>query len=631
MRQPIAVWVLLTLSAARIASGQMSPGKLSEAHSDLDSPLKCASCHAFGKGRVQLNCLECHKEIRTRLDEKRGLHARVVKGSGDQASNDCARCHAEHNGKQHRLVRWKGSRDRFDHREAGWALEGKHAGLECGTCHQPKFFSNNERSILHRSRPERSMLGLSAKCATCHEDRHRGELGQDCARCHALEGWKPASKFTHEMSSFALNGLHTRVACDGCHKPSVVDTTRIAYKNFGFVQYCVACHKDPHGGSLSGGCDSCHSTVGWKHVNLSTRFNHDRTEFPLVGRHELVGCRSCHKTENFRAELLHAKCMDCHADKHAGQFVARAGGECGQCHTERAWVPSRFGPEDHSATRFPLRGGHLNVECRKCHPGTGERVAYHPDSSSCKSCHVDRHAGQFQDSPYLNRCEGCHTDMGWAPSTFTRAPHQKTRFALTGAHVAIACMECHKATPLVDQRRYHFTRLDCEVCHADPHRPTVGREVLMKVSRQQRAQCEECHTTTSWAEAGTFDHDRTGYPLLGRHRGAKCASCHRTDALRAKRPVTFEGAPRECGACHADIHDGQFALKSQVQADCARCHTTANWRSTEFDHQKHSTFSIAGAHERVPCQMCHLRKGEGRGAAGVVYRGTPRDCEGCHQ
>jgi hypothetical protein len=32
-------------------------------------------------------------------------------------------------------VRWRTPRNRFDHRQAGWTLEGKHTSLSCEKCH----------------------------------------------------------------------------------------------------------------------------------------------------------------------------------------------------------------------------------------------------------------------------------------------------------------------------------------------------------------------------------------------------------------------------------------------------------------------------------------------------------------
>ena len=96
------------------------------------------------------------------------------------------------------------------------------------------------------------------------------------------------------------------------------------------------------------------------------------------------------------------------------------------------------------------------------------------------------------------------------------------------------------------------------------------------------------------------------------------------------RQITFRGTTRTCGSCHADVHDGQFQTASESKPDCGRCHTTTNWRPTGFDHQKHSTFTLRGAHERVPCKMCHEKHRLAGTRQISIYRGTPRKCQGCH-
>ncbi len=149
---------------------QISPGPLSKAHRDLEGPLACARCHVFGAGSPQLRCMECHQEIARRLAENRGYHAAQVKaGSG---SNDCARCHSEHNGLNHRLVRWPVPKEKLDHAQAGWKLEGKHAQLKCAECHTAKYIDAARPRRAQAPRPQhhvrraRNLLHLAA-IATC--------------------------------------------------------------------------------------------------------------------------------------------------------------------------------------------------------------------------------------------------------------------------------------------------------------------------------------------------------------------------------------------------------------------------------------------------------------------------------
>jgi len=608
---------------------QMSPGELSRAHQDVDTPLRCGACHEFGARKARFRCLNCHAGIRRRLEERRGYHARVVRGTEAEASNECAQCHSEHNGRNHRLVRWKTPRNRFDHREAGWALEGKHARLACEQCHNPQKTAQEERGLEKRTDPSVSLLGLNARCTACHEDAHRGQLGQECSRCHSSETWKPASRFSHEKTNYPLTGLHERVACEKCHRKIAALGDTVQYRNFVFYENCRSCHQDPHGGSFAGDCQTCHNTSGWKGARIANRFDHSKTKFPLAGRHRQVECRQCHKSENFRAPLPHGRCIDCHRDSHQGQFAGRSGGECAPCHSETGWKPARFGAAEHASTKFPLRGKHAAVACGSCHPGSGAGVNYHPAFASCNQCHKDRHGGQFAGAPHGNRCEHCHEEASWQEVHYTVRDHSRSRFPLAGAHAAVPCSDCHKKGD--EGRVFRLAETACRHCHADPHLSAAELTAGEKLSAAaKRFGCESCHVARAWRETQAFDHDRTRFRLAGKHRGVPCTGCHKPAVLGARRLTAFAGTPEACASCHADPHAGQFSAGAAAQPDCARCHTVSNWRPTEFDHHKHSGFSLAGAHERVPCRLCHPARQQGELRV-VVYRGIPRACQGCHQ
>ncbi len=64
-------------------------------------------------------------------------------------------------------------------------------------------------------------------------------------------------------------------------------------------------------------------------------------------------------------------------------------------------------------------------------------------------------------------------------------------------------------------------------------------------------------------KATRFDHNKTKFPLTGKHTKAACEDCHKK---------TLENTPTACIACHKkdDVHRGR-------RPDCARCHTTNNW------------------------------------------------------
>ena len=145
---------LFLLLPARQVSAQISPGPLSRPHQSLNGATNCASCHKFG-GQAALKCLECHTEIATRLSAHRGLHATYNIPPG--SSQPCARCHSEHNGEDFPLIKW--DIKSFNHNDAGYVLEGKHARLACNKCHNPSHISPQERASIKIKDPNRTYLG----------------------------------------------------------------------------------------------------------------------------------------------------------------------------------------------------------------------------------------------------------------------------------------------------------------------------------------------------------------------------------------------------------------------------------------------------------------------------------------
>lgn len=606
------------------ASAQISPGSLTEVHAQLDGPTKCGSCHVFGAGARRFKCLDCHAEIRQRLDQKRGYHARIANRA--KGSLDCIRCHTDHYGRIFNIVKWEETRDTFDHHKAGYPLEGRHARLSCDKCHRAKFISAAERKLIRVKDPTHTLLGLNAQCTTCHEDVHRGELGADCSRCHSLQNWKAAATFDHEATRYPLTGRHQDVSCQKCHTDAISGETH--YKGLPFAS-CANCHKDPHRGafreaSFSGDCQSCHVTEGWKRVKTLSGFDHTRTRFALKGKHSDLDCFKCHKSSDFKQPVAHRRCLDCHQDPHHGQFTHRKdGGDCSPCHNELTFKRSLFTLKEHQQSAYPLLGKHAAVQCAKCHQPAGVDTRYRVPYENCLRCHRDAHASQFRNQP----CEDCHTVDGFRPSTFTLSRHQQSRFLLTASHAAVACGECHKSPagvhpPPPAQFRYEATT--CEVCHEDPHRG----QFQTAAARSDRSGCETCHNTRAWKETAAFDHSQTSFALEGAHRAVACTECHRPGNLgKSVRAVVFRGAPTQCGGCHEDVHGGQFQARGQTE--CSSCHVVSKWKLTTFDHEK-TSFALAGAHRAVQCRQCHSSKQLISDRLVLVYKGTPTRCSACH-
>ena len=360
MRRITRVIVLLGASAAAILA-QFSPGPLSKAHAALKGPTKCTACHVGGGGGRKFKCLGCHTDLRQRLAANAGLHPSLL--GANRHEDRCIKCHSEHNGENFVPIRWDVSLDDFDHRKAGYPLEGGHARLQCNRCHNPANISPAARRAIVMKDLKRTFLGLTRECGSCHRDEHKGQFGASCERCHSDSTWKNIDKFDHASARFRLTGAHQKVACEKCH-PAMpggsIGHATVKFVGLAFAQ-CGACHRDPHRGSFAAPCTSCHLDTNWKPArNMLVSFDHSKTKFPLLGKHDGLACNKCHLTSDFKAPVAHEKCNDCHRDTHRGQFLTRAGGgDCAACHTADGMEAGHVHGGGARAKRVPAASGSM--------------------------------------------------------------------------------------------------------------------------------------------------------------------------------------------------------------------------------------------------------------------------------
>jgi hypothetical protein len=589
----LAVAVLLLVASSEVAAqGLASPGPLATAHARLDNLARCLACHDAGRELSGRKCLVCHASLARRIRADSGYHAVATRHGAALA---CRTCHSEHNGRPFRLVKWAGgAKESFDHHQTGWALAGAHARLRCEACHQARLVTDPAVRSDSSVSLQRTYLGLGTACAACHLDEHRGRVSRACQDCHDADAWKPAPRFDHAKTRFALTGLHADLRCAQCHvtrnetATGPDGTTDASFVDFhasrsAWVTGCVGCHPSPHReAGRVGACQKCHSTAGWFVLADSVRrFDHTAVGFPLRGAHADAPCESCHLP------------------------------------SERAPLPARV----------------ALVRANSLRPFRHQKMLFH----RCDACHANVHAGQLPDGKDEgNRdCGACHTEVKFTPTTFTTAAHDSTRFRLTGAHAATPCSACH---PLIAGAargsgwlRFRLSNLACASCHTDPHggqfaaRHVAGAGPAAEAERSAPVACTPCHTTVAW-DSVTFDHDSTRYPLRGAHRTLACRKCH--TAPVAGRPVRFSGLPLTCdgAGCHTNPHGGQFASRPRGSA-CTRCHTEAAWAQLVFDHQRDSDYPLDGAHRRLRCVACHKPQGQ---PAIVRYRPLPHRCEDCH-
>ena len=651
------------LALAGPSRAQLSPGPLASPHATLDGSTKCFQCHSPGGAKaMDARCLDCHAEVAWTIERGRGLHGRSAKA-------DCARCHPDHAGRDLELIRWdEGAAEKFAHTRAGFELTGKHAALACRTCHRPDLRRAPVAPLIERRDPARSWLGLETDCASCHADPHRAELGADCARCHDTRTWKPAPGFDHGKTAYPLTGKHATAACARCHlAPHLTLATTGAgqliprYKPLSH-QECSACHRDPHAERFGSRCASCHVTDSFKAIRADG-FDHDRTRYPLRGRHAQVACAGCHDaTRGFGPRPAFTSCQSCHRDQHAGQAtLAGAPADCAACHTVDGFRPSSFTAAAHAKSSYPLSGKHADVACAACHrQGTSAtvatlgpaRVIMRPPHRRCADCHADTHGGQLRARPDGGACESCHAVMGFKPSTYAERDHARLRLGLDGRHAEIACSACHGAErpglppPAAAQSglgpaRFAFalTEIECTACHLDPH---AGR-FAAGGARARVEGCRDCHDGKSFRPStmAVAAHVTTGFPLAGAHRAAACVLCHAElkspppgstllGAAAQARALRFAEAPSTCAGCHQTPHGEQFAARPDRGA-CEACHDDEAFTpASRFDHNRDTAFRLDGAHARAACTRCHRSEGGAPGQARLIYRPLSGQCASCH-
>ncbi len=525
------------------------PGPVSIAHAEIE--VDCTSCHLrFKKTGQTALCLDCHSEIQIDVSQNSGFHGLSPEVTG----TPCAACHTDHKGRNADIVQL--DQNRFYHEATNFPLEGGHAEAQCVDCHDP--------AVKYRDTP--------SACNSCHveDDPHDKFLGENCADCHIESDWKKVD-FDHSTTDYPLLGKHASAQCQDCHTDQTFQKT---------PKVCNACHQDddPHIGFLGQVCSVCHNESSWKIVD----FNHDSTKFGLRGKHIETECSDCHQDQTY--QNAPPDCYSCHKkdDVHEGL----SGTDCEACHSEADWQDTSFNHE--RDTQFSITGAHKKVACDGCHEADPFNDS---QEMTCVSCHRkdDVHKRDNGDD-----CERCHSDQNWHTSSFDH--NKETDFIVSGAHIKLECRACH-TEPIFDVKLAG----GCSDCHADddPHAGQLGTV------------CSSCHNQDIWPEVISFDHDFSQFPLLGKHTGLECSSCHESSA--------FQDTSLECIACHRkdDFHDGRFGQS------CESCHNAVDWDIWLFDHQR-TEFPLESAHQSLSCESCHKRT-ETRNMS------LPKNCDSCHR
>ncbi|MEQ1566875.1 MAG: hypothetical protein ABMA64_14630 [Myxococcota bacterium] len=342
-------------------------------HSAVGWPLEgahaeatCASCHGEGPEAsyvaVSRACATCHDDA----------HA------GRFAPDGCDACHTP--------TGW--GVERFDHARTDYPLTGAHTSVDCAECHAPHQWAG----VPH------------AQCTDCHVERPHDETvtADQCGDCHTTAAFAPITGFDHASTSFALSARHLEAACADCHGPA---------RFVGLEPACDGCHlpdrPTPH---FEGPCERCHLDAAWTPASLGPD-GHAATGFPLLGSHGRAPCAGCHRP-GLPTSAVGTWCVDCHATDDVHRNLL--GDTCGDCHTETAWVATRW---RHQRTGWPLHGAHRLAACDDCHA-----AGYVGTPTDCAQCHLGEAPSGIaaHQIPSFRDCGGCHKPYTWATPGF---PH----------------------------------------------------------------------------------------------------------------------------------------------------------------------------------------------------------------
>ena len=114
---------------------QLSPGDLARVHEHLEGTMNCTQCHILGEKVSDEKCLSCHKELKSRIDQRKGFHV-----SDEVKGKSCASCHNDHHGKNFQIIRF--DEKKFNHNKTGYELSGKHTKIDCKECHKASNISD---------------------------------------------------------------------------------------------------------------------------------------------------------------------------------------------------------------------------------------------------------------------------------------------------------------------------------------------------------------------------------------------------------------------------------------------------------------------------------------------------------
>jgi hypothetical protein len=459
----------------------------------------------------------------------------------------------------------------------------------------------------------------SPACDSCHDPLFRQTTNPNhvtskfpitCEVCHNTTTWTNAT-FNH-ASVFPLVGAHASLPCAQCHLNNdysvILPTT------------CYGCHQkdfttanNPPHSTFPQDCTTCHGPAPMTWTS-GVKFNHlQYGNWPLTGAHAPLACASCHTGPSAWVKTSPA-CDSCHdplyrQTTNPNHVTSNFPTTCEICHNTTSWTNATF----NHAQFFPLVGAHATLQCAQCHLNNNYSTIL---PTTCDGCHDALYRTTNNPSHvaanFPTDCTVCHgtAPMAWIPvTTFNHQLY--ANWALTGAHAAVTCVQCHGGDNYVK-----VPPITCDGCHDALYRQTTNPN---HVTSNFPTTCEVCHNTSSWTNA-TFNHAQF-FPLVGAHTTLQCAQCHLNNNYSTILPTT-------CDGCHDGLYRGTnnpSHVAAKFPIDCTICHGTApmDWTSgINFNHALYTPWPLTGAHATVQCALCHT---------GNNWNNLPTACINCHQ
>ena len=386
------------------------------------------------------------------------------------------------------------------------------------------------------------------------ESPHGKDFKISCSTCHSSTSWELDKKiysFNHSTTKMPLIGQHKEINCKLCHKSLVFSEAKSKTE-------CVSCHADIHSQTVGNNCDKCHTPDSWI-VNNITEI-HQQSRFPLVGVHSMKDCQKCHKSESLhRYEVLGVECIDCHRENYLAttkpnHVSSNMSTDCSQCHYIYSY---NWGVAGFNHNLFPLKLGHSNVDCSKCHVNNN----FTNTPTDCYACHQGNYNSAtnpvHSGGCFSTNCLLCHnTNPGWKPVTL----QHNNYFSLTLGHSNVECSKCH-----VNNNCNVPT--DCYSCHKQNYNATTNP---VHTPGCYSTDCLKCHTTIPGWKPTSFNHN-SYFPISsGDHSGISCIECHTN--------------PANCNYSCIDCHEhSQSSMNSEhngvngyswVSSKCYFCHPT---------------------------------------------------------